>query len=166
MYMIDGSLLLAQKDNVDFELDSGDKHQIDLSVPSSHCSPGKNFCQVKSSWWIWHPLGSRSRVQLQWQQESSPCLMSQHMWIQRVIQHCHHLMWTLTLITQHHQHFHGMYSSTLLKCQTNIMLFRWALSPWVVTMLNRHEWYLDLSTPNPSWHMQEQIQTFLWSWWI
>ena len=49
MYMIDSSLLSAQEDDVDFELDSGDKHQIDLSVPSSYCSPGEKFCQVKSS---------------------------------------------------------------------------------------------------------------------
>ena len=37
--------------------------------------------------------------------ESVPGFSTHHMWIQRVTQHCHHLMQTLTLITQHHQHF-------------------------------------------------------------
>ena len=37
--------------------------------------------------------------------ESVPSSLTHHMWIQRVIQHCHHSTWTLTLITQRHQHF-------------------------------------------------------------
>ena len=37
--------------------------------------------------------------------KSVPGSLTHHMWIQRVTQHCHHLMQTLTLITQCHQHF-------------------------------------------------------------
>ena len=126
----------------------------------------KKFCQVKSQW-IWHPLGPRSVVQpTTMTKESSLCPVPRHItcgyreWPNIVIIRRGHWLWLPNIISI----FNGMYSSTLLKCQTNIMLFRWALSLWVVTTLNRHEWYLDLSTLNPSWHTQEQIWT-LWCWW-